>query len=83
MEYTPTERLARLWQLVREDPACAACQAELDTARAILEAHTDRLSPQEQERYWALPTCIHVFFGRVLELAVGEMRFPEEGTQTL
>ena len=78
MEYTPTERLARLWQLVWEDPDCAACQTELDSARAILEVHTDRMSPQEQEGYWALPTCIHVFFGRVLELAAREMRFPEE-----
>ena len=78
MEYTPTERLARLWQLVREDSDCAACQTELDTARSILEAHTDSLSQQAQEGYWALPTCIHLFFGRVLELAAREMRFPEE-----
>ena len=78
MEYTPTERLARLWQLAREDPDGAACEAELDTARAVLEAHTDSLSQQAQEGYWALPTCIHLFFGRVLELAAREMRFPEE-----
>ena len=78
MEYTPTERLARLWQLAREDPDCAACQTELDTARAVLEAHTDSLSQQAQEGYWALPTCSHLFFGRVLELAAREMRFPEE-----
>ena len=78
MEYTPTERLARLWQLVREDPDCAACLAEMEEATRRLEARTDHLSREEHDGYWELPVCTHTFFSRVLELAAREMRFPEE-----
>ena len=34
-------------------------------------------STQRLAQLWELPTCIHVFLSRVLEVAVKEMRFPE------
>ena len=78
MEYTSDERLVRLWELAYQDPDCQACLNELMQARARLEAHTDRLSREEHDRFWELPVCIPTFFGRVLDLASRRMRFPEE-----
>ena len=78
MEYTPAERMARLWALVRQDPDCAACQTEMEESARRLEARTDHLDREESDGYWELPVCTHTFFGRVLELAAREMRVPEE-----
>ena len=78
MNYTPQERLVRLWKLVEQDPDCAACQAELQEVRQLLEDRTRDMNKDESQDYWDFPTCIHTFFGRVLELASREMRFPEE-----
>ena len=78
MEYTQMERLQRLWELVREDPDCRCCEAELEQARGRLEARTDQLSREAHDAYWEYPTCFGVFHGRILELVSREMRFPEE-----
>ena len=78
MEYTPMERMHRLWELVRSDPECQACEKEMTQARQRLEAHTDRLPREEHGQYWEYPTCFGVFHGRLLELVCREMRFPEE-----
>ena len=79
MDYSPAERMARLWALVRQDPDCTACQTEMEEATRRLEARTDHLEREAHDGYWELPVCTHTFFGRVLELAAREMRFPEEG----
>ena len=77
MKSSPMQRLAQLWELVNRDPDCLACQEELEEARARLEQRTEGLSKEEHDVYWELPTCIHTFFSRVLEVAAEEMRFPE------
>lgn len=78
MNYTPQERLVRLWELAAEDPDCQACQKELLEAKEQLERSTARMDRSRHDRYWRYPVCTHTFFGRVLELAAREMRFPEE-----
>ena len=78
MNYTPQERLVRLWKLVEQDPDCAACQTDLQEVRQLLEERTNGMSKDESQDYWELPTSIHIFFSRVLELTSREMRFPEE-----
>ena len=78
MEYTPTERLARLWALAAEDPDCQFCKNELLEAKERLEKHTARMSRKRSAQFWQYPACAHTFFGRVLELAARQMRFPEE-----
>ena len=78
MEYTQTERLKRLWELLREDPECKACEKEMERARQRLETHTDRMSKRTHDAYWELPTCTQTFFSRALEIAAREMCFPEE-----
>ena len=40
MNYTPQERLVRLWELAAEDPDCQACQKELLEAKEQLERST-------------------------------------------
>ena len=79
MEYTPTQRLERLWALIQEDPDCAACFREMEEARRLLEAHTDALPPEAGQHFWALPTAQHIWFHRVLEAVSRRMRLPEEG----
>ena len=78
MEYTPKERLARLWAMAERDPDCQALREEMEEARRKLEERTDRMSKEESLVRWELPTCTHTFFGRILELAAREMRFPGE-----
>ena len=78
MKYTPDERLVRLWELAAKDEDCQACQQELLEAKERLEAHTARMLRRRHDRYWQYPACAHTFFGRILELAAREMRFPEE-----
>ena len=77
MKSSSMQRLAQLWELVNRDPECLSCQEELVEARERLERRTDGLSKEAHDAYWELPICIHVFFSRVLEVAVKEMRFPE------
>ena len=78
MVYTPQERLVQLWKLAEEDPECVACQAEMQQTQQLLEDLTEGMSKEDSLGYWGLPACIHTYFGRVLELASREMRFPEE-----
>ena len=78
MEYSPAERLVRLWELAAEDPDCQACQKELLEAKEQLERSTARMDRSRHDKYWRYPGCTHTFCGRVLELAAREMRFPEE-----
>ena len=78
MAYTPEERARRLWALVEQDPDCIACRQEMEEARRKLEGFSDKL-PFKLGRYlWACPMSIHTYFGRVLELVLREMQFPEE-----
>ena len=78
MEYTQMERMLRLWELIRKDPACSSSEAEMESARLRLEKRTDQLSREEHDAYWEYPTCFGVFHGRFMELVCREMRFPEE-----
>ena len=77
MKSSSTQRLAQLWELVSRDPDCLLCQKELEEARERLERRTDGLRKEAHDAYWELPTCIHTFFSRILEIAAEEMRFPE------
>ena len=79
MEYTPIERLARLWELVRQDPDCTACFREVQDFEQRLAEHTDELPVEERMLLWALPVTQHTYFHRVLELVSRQMRLPEEG----
>ena len=78
MEYTPMERMLRLWSLMLKDPDCLACEKEMERAKRRLEKRTNRLSRKEHDEYWEYPTCFGVFHGRFMELVCREMRFPEE-----
>ena len=51
MEYTPAQRLARLWELVQQKPECMECFQEMEEARQRLEAYTDNLPPGAGEIY--------------------------------
>ncbi len=81
MKYPPLYRVVKLWELVNQDPDCLACQKELREAKKRLEERTDGMTKEESLAYWELPTCIHAFFGRVLELAAEQMQFPEESDE--
>lgn len=78
MEYTPAQRLARLWELAAQDPDCQLCQKELLEAKEQLEKHTAWMGRKRSVKFWQYPVCAHTFFGRVMELAASVMRFPEE-----
>ena len=78
MEYTPMERILRLWELMLRDPDCLACEKEMEEAKQRLEQRTDGLPREEHDAYWEYPTCFGVFHGRFMELVCREMRFPEE-----
>ena len=79
MEYTPMERLARLWELVGQDPDCRECEAEMRNSEQRLAEYTDELPPEERLLLWAMPATQHTYFHRVLEVVSREMRLPEEG----
>ena len=79
MEYTPAQRLARLWELVQQNPECMECFQEMEEARQRMEAYTDNLPPGAGEIYWALPTTQYTWFHRVLEVVSRQMRLPREG----
>ena len=79
MEYTPMERLARLWELVRQDPDCIECEAEMRNSEHRLAEYTEKLPLEERLVLWAMPTTQHTYFHRVLEVVSREMRLPEEG----
>ena len=76
MEYTPTQRLKRIWELTRKDSDCAACLAELEKFEAQMAEYTD-LRPDAQA-LWAYPVSIQIYFGRVLEVISEQLRLPEE-----
>ncbi len=78
MQYTPEERSHKLWALVENDPECAEFKKEMDLYREKLESFSDKLPFKLGKYLWACPTSIHIYFHRVLELAMREMRFPEE-----
>ena len=78
MEYTPMERLARLWELVRSDRDCRECEAEMRHFEQRLAAYTDPLPLEERLLLWAMPVTQHTWFHRVLEVVSRQMRLPEE-----
>ena len=79
MEYTSAQRLERIWELVREDPECMECFQEMERSRQKLEEHTNPLSQDAGEIYWALPMTQYTYFHRVLEMVSRLVRLPEEG----
>lgn len=79
MEYTPVERLTRLWALTQEDPECMECLREMQQLQRRLEEYTDALTTEEGQAFWALPVTQNTYFHRVLEVVSRQMRLPEEG----
>ena len=78
MEYTPMERLARLWELVGQDPDCVECEAEMRNSEHRLAEYTEELPLEERLLLWAMPATQHTYFHRVLEVVSRQMCLPEE-----
>lgn len=79
MDYTTEqERARRFWALVEQDPDCAACRAEMERCQKRLEAVSDRLPFHLGKYLWAVPTTVQLYFHRVIDVALREMRFPQE-----
>lgn len=79
MEYTPAERLARLWELVRKDPDGMECQEEMQGFERRLAEFTDPLPVEERLLLWALPVTQHTYFNRIPEVVSRHLRLPKEG----
>lgn len=78
MEYTPNERLTRLWELSRQNPDCKQCEAEMRHFEFLFREYLEE-RPGDRE-IWSYPVSVYIFFNRMLEVASQEMRFPEEQT---
>ena len=76
MEYTPQQRMDRLWELARQDPDCKQCEEEMKHFEFLFREYMDQ-RPGDRE-LWAYPVSIHIFFGRLLEVAARELRLSEE-----
>ncbi|MBR7179803.1 MAG: hypothetical protein IKD27_09880 [Oscillospiraceae bacterium] len=78
MQYTPDERARKLWALAENEPECAALQKEMLEYQEKLAGISDKIPFKLGKYLWACPTAIQLYYGRVIELALQEMRFPEE-----